>query len=199
MSFRVARFLSIIFLLPSVVFADADNGEFMGYSLGENYPYTGKTQSRTTTSGNLSISPEQPIKPDNINDVTLVVTPESKTIGFINASSIFETELEAREFGKNYVNLLKAKYPEWSFGRESLNSAMKIDEVNFDKPPYNIKMRLSPAMVNRQQKWRLSMTLRWLEGTKQLESWKNMSTSQQSYREDKDRRELLEKSDVRGL
>jgi hypothetical protein len=171
----------------------------MGYRLGNNYKRTVSTLTRATTNGNVSISAEQPLKPDNISNVTLITTYDTLTIGFINASSWFATEDEAREFGKQYIELLRAKYPDWAFGREHMNADMRIDEVNLDKAPHNLQMRLTSGLQGGQPKWRLSMTLSWLEGSKEFAAWNNMSHTQQSSQQEDNRQNLLENADIRGL
>jgi hypothetical protein len=199
MSLRVLLLLVTASFIPGIVYADASEGDFMGYRLGKCYQLTTQSNSRATTNGNLSITAEQPLKPDNISEVTLIATPESLTIGFINASSWFAGEEEAREFGRQYIELLRAKYPDWVFGREHMNADMKIDEVNLDNPPHNLQMRLTSGVREGQAMWRLSMTLRWLDGTKEMAAWNNMSHTQQGNQQEKNRENLLQNSDVRGL
>ena len=199
MSLRVVLLLVATFFIPIVVNADAGDGDFMGYRLGNDYKRTVSTLTRTTTNGNVSITAEQPLKPDNISEVTLITTAETLTIGFINASSWFAGEDEARTFGKQYIELLRAKYPDWAFGREHMNANMRIDEVNLDKPPHNLQMRLTTGLQDGQPKWRLSMTLSWLEGTKEFAAWSNMSHTQQANQQEENRQNLLENTDVRGL
>jgi hypothetical protein len=194
------RFILILLVsVPSAVMADASKGEFMGYQLGGDYKRTPATQVQTATNGNLIIKADSPVKPDDITDVSLIATAESLTIGYINAASWFETELEAREFGKRYVELLRAKYPSWSFGRERMNSQMRIIEVNFDGLPYNLQMRLSEGKQNGKAMWRLSMTLGWLFDAKEAQAWRNMSLTQQLAAQEDGRKKKLENADTRGL
>ena len=194
------RFLLILLLaLPGAVMADASNGEFMGYQLGGNYQRTAGTKIQTATNGNLIVIADKPLKPANITEVSLVATAETLTIGYINAASWFETETEARAFGKQYVELLRAKYPTWTFGRERMDSQMHIVEVNFDRPPYNLQMRLTEGKHNNKSMWRLSMTLGWLYDAKEARAWRNMSLTQQLAAQNDGRKQKLENADTRGL
>ncbi|MCP4001938.1 MAG: hypothetical protein GY727_13600 [Gammaproteobacteria bacterium] len=196
---RIWFLLLYLVALPGVAMADASNGEFMGYQLGGDYKRTSVTDVQTATNGNLIISAENPVKPENITDVSLIATAETLTIGYINAASWFDTEAEAREFGKHYVELLRAKYPTWEFGRELLDAQMHIIEVNFDRPPFNLQTRINQAMHNGESKWRLSMTLGWLYGSKEARAWRNMSLTQQLMAQEDSRKKKLENSDARGL
>jgi hypothetical protein len=194
--------LMLLIVMPGTVMADAGVGQFMGYQLGSNYQRTANTQARATANGNLSITAEQPIKPVNVGDVTLIVTAETLTIGYINALTWFDSEAEAREFGRQYIKLLRAKYPDWAFGRERLDANMKVVEVNLDKQPHNLQMRLTEGRRDGKDgrtMWRISMTLTWLPGAKEAQAWGNMSHTQQLAAQQEDRKALLDKADTRGL
>jgi hypothetical protein len=191
--------LALLITVPGIVMADASKGEFMGYRLGENYQPGENFQPQTTTNGNLIITAEKPIKPDNIAEVLLFTTAETLTIGYIDASQWFDTELEAREFGRQYVELLRAKYPDWKFGRERMGNNLRIVEVNFDDEPYNLQLRLDENDHLGKPMWHFSMTLGWLSHAKEAQAWRNMSRSQQIMAQDDDRKQLLENADLRGL
>jgi hypothetical protein len=91
------RFIFILLLaLPGTLLADASRGDFMGYQLGNKYPPGSATRQQVTTTGNLIITAEQPIKPDDIAEVSLLTTPGTLTIGSITAAQWFATEGEAR-------------------------------------------------------------------------------------------------------
>ena len=77
--------LCCLFLLPTVVVADAGEGQFMGYELGTRYPAV-STNVEVTETGNLLIAAENPVKPADIDQVSLIATPESRTIGRIIAA-----------------------------------------------------------------------------------------------------------------
>jgi len=191
--------LMLVIAMPGVVMADAADGQFMGYQLGSNYQRSTNTQVRVTTSGNLNITAEHPVKPDNVGEVTLTVTAGTLTIGYINALTWFDTETEAREFGREYIELLRAKYPDWVFGREELDANLNVVEVNLDKPPHNLRMRLTEGRQDGKILWRISMTLMWLPGTEEAQAWNNLASSQQLAAQQEERKELLDKADTRGL
>lgn len=191
--------LMLVIALPGAVVADAANGQFLGYQLGSNYQRSESTQAQVTTNGNLKITAENPVKPANVGDVALIATAGTLTIGYINALTWFGTEAEARGFGRQYIELLRAKYPDWAFGREQLDANMRVVEVNLDKQPYNLRMRLTEGRRDDKMMWRISMTLTWLSDTKEAEAWNNMSSTQQMAAQQEDRKVLLEQADTRGL
>ena len=193
------KFLLVCLLaLPVVAFADASDGQFMGYQLGASYPTTPQGSERTTT-GNLLIVAENPVKPADIMKVTLVATPESRTISYIDAASWYATEGEARETGRRYVELLRAKYPDWRFGQEVLDANLRIVEVNFDKAPYNLRLRLVDDEHEGRNMWRFSMSLGWQVNSREWLAWQNMSATQQAVVKTTEREQLLKDTDVQGL
>jgi len=192
-------FLMLVIAMPSVAMADAADGQFMGYQLGSNYPRSGNTRAQVTFTGNLNITAENPVKPTNVDEVTLTATAETLTIGYINALSWFDTEAEARDFGRKYFKLLRAKYPDWALGRDVMDANMNVVEVNLDKQPYKLRMRLTDGRRDGKMMWRISMTLTWLPGTNEAEAWRNLSHTQRMAAQQEKREVLLDQADTRGL
>ena len=190
--------LCCLFALPADVVADASEGQFMGYELGTQYP-TLPQDVEVTTTGNLLIVAENPTKPADIVQVSLVATPESRTIGYIVAASWYTTEGEAREVGRRYVELLRAKYPDWDFGRERMDSSLRIVEVNFDKAPYNLQLSLVRDENDGRSMWRLSMGLGWRRETEEWNAWQDQAATEQVAARATEHEQLLKESDIRGL
>jgi len=195
---RAGFLLLCLFAFPFVVFADANDGQFMGYDLGASDKEASQTAEHTAT-GNLLVVASSPQKPADIKQVTLVVTPATRTVGYISAASWFATEGEARDSARRYVELLRAKYPDWSLGREVMDAGSRIVEVSFDKAPYNLKLRLVLDTHEGRDMWRFSMGLGWQPGSKEWQAWQDISKAEQSARNSTEREQLLENSDVRGL
>ena len=190
--------LCCLFALPTHVIADASDGQFMGYELGTKYPVLPQDVEVTTT-GNLLIAAENPTKPADIVQVSLIATPVSRTIGYIVAASWYETEEEARDFGRRYVELLRAVYPDWDFGRELMDASMRIVEVNFDKAPYNLQLRVARDEYDGRSMWRFSMGLGWHKETSQWQAWQEQAATENATARDTEHEQLLKESDIRGL
>ena len=190
--------LCFLLALPTVVVADANEGQFMGYELGTEYPAPPQDV-EVTTAGNLLIEAENPTKPADIVQVSLVATPESRTIGYITAASWYATEGQAREVGRRYVELLRAKYPDWDFGRELMDASLRIVEVNFDKAPYNLQLRLGRDEYDGRSMWRISMGLGWRGESKEWHAWQNKAAREHAAAKATEYEQLMKESDVRGL
>jgi hypothetical protein len=195
---RTRSLLFGLLALPVVVFADASDGQFMGYELGTNYATTPKHIERTTL-GDVVIVADDPLKPADIQEVKLFATAVSRTIGYISAASWYATESEAREVARHYAELLRVKYPDWEFGREAMDASSRIVEVNFDKAPYNLRLRLVRDEHEGSNMWRFSMGLGWQPNTDEWQAWQDISTTQRSAAVATEREQILENADVRGL
>ena len=194
------RFAAIVLAtMSATALADAGHGEFMGYSLGGRYPPGAAARQQVTTTGNLIVIAAQPVKPADIAEVSLLTTPETLTIGHIAASQWFPTEEAARDFARQYFRLLRARYPDWPFGGEVMDARMHLVEVSFDKPPYNLRLHLAPAIHDGKDMWRFSMTLGWSPDSPQARTWSKLSADEQVAAKKGADQTLLRQSDLRGL
>jgi len=191
--------LAILIMTPVAVLADAGQGEFMGYKLGDSYTVSDTTVMRSSASGNLIISAEAAVKPADIAEVSLLTTSESYAIGYIDAAQWFETEAQAREFGRKYYQILRAKYFDWVLGQERMNSDLQITELGFTKSPYSLQMRLEEDEHDGEPKWRLSMRLSWTNDSKEARAWRNMARTQHIAADEEGRQQVLKDADLRGL
>ena len=193
------RFLLFCLLaVPGVAVPDANDGQFMGYQLGGSYPTVPKV-SEITTSGNVLIVAEDPVKPDGIDEVSLIATPETRTIGYIAATSWHDTEEAARANGRRYAEALRTIYPDWDFGRELMDARLRIVEVNFDKSPYNLQLRLVRDKHLGRDMWRFSMGLGWQTDSPNLREWQAQAASERTAAESSDAERLVDDPAFRGL
>ena len=190
--------LCCLFLLPTVVVADAGEGQFMGYELGTRYPAV-STNVEVTETGNLLIAAENPVKPADIDQVSLIATPESRTIGRIIAAGWYMTEGEARDVAGRYVELLRAKYPDWTLGGEVMDTSSRIVEVNFDEAPHNLQLRLVRDEHDGRSMWRFSMSLGWNAESSEWRVWQSKAGTENAASKATEREQLLKESDIRGL
>jgi len=194
----IRLFLCCFFALPSAVFADAGDGQFMGYELGTKYPASPQ-ESEVTTTGNLLITAGSPTKPADIDHVSLIATPESRTIGYIIAASWFASERDARDFGTRYVELLRAIYPAWNFGQEKMDENFDIVEVNLNQAPHNIKLSLARDERDGRSMWRISMALGWDRESAEWNAWQDQAAAEHIATRASEHGKLMENSDIRGL
>ena len=190
--------LCCLLALPTVVAADAGQGQFMGYELGTRYP-TQPPNVEVTTTGSLLIAAENPIKPADIAGVSVIATSETRTIGRITAASWYATEGEAREAARRYIGLLRAKYADWTLGGEVMDASSRVVEANMDKAPYNLKLGLVRDEHDGRSMWRFSMSLGWSTESTEWRAWQNQAATEHTASKATAREQLLQESDIRGL
>lgn len=187
---------------PGPVFADANDGEFMGYTLNQQYPLTDKTQAGPSLSGNLLLIAEHPVMPPDFEVVKLTTTISSHTIGFIEAAQNFATEEQARAFAKKYYDLLHAKYPAWRIEMDNVQlseTTLRPTALNMDKWPYTIRMKLAETESADGRPFRMSLTLRYLFDSPQRRAWNQLARDEHDEQAQSSQEQLLKESDTRGL
>ena len=80
-----------------------------------------------------------------------------------------------------------------------MDASSRIVEVNFDKAPYNLRLRLVRDEHEGSNMWRFSMGLGWQPNTDEWQAWQDISTTQRSAAVATEREQILENADVRGL
>lgn len=118
---------------------------------------------------------------------------------YISAASWFATEGEARASARRYMELLRAKYPDWRLGGEVLDASVRIVGVNLLKAPYNLKFGLEQDLHEGREMWRFTMGLGWLPNSEEHRAWQETSNTEKSAESANEREQILKESDVRGL
>ena len=97
---------------PLIGFADATQGEFLGYKLDDRYPVTDKTrwQINIINGKTYIVIAENPVKPGDIGEVRLLTTMKSFTIFNIYSLTTLETVEAAETFASEYNDILRARY-----------------------------------------------------------------------------------------
>ena len=196
---RAYLYICAILWWPGAVLADAGAGQFMGYELGTRYPQGPATDARLTTTGNKVITAAAPVKPDSIAEVSLLATRKTETIGSISASQWFTTERAARESGRNFFQLLRAKYPDWAYGWEVMDAQMQVIAVSMRKPPYELRLNISEDNKRAEQPWHFSITLGWVALSEPDNDWRAQASQEVISLQEKQEKQILKEADVRGL
>jgi hypothetical protein len=191
--------LVLLLACSGSVSADANQGDFMGYRLGQNYQLTAGTDKTALRYGSTRILAEEPVKPQDMGEVFLITTPMTYNIGVIEARQLFDTREEARIFGKRYLELLHAKYPEWALGEEGLDANMLINEVSLLHKPYRITARLYSPAPETNSRWAITIVLGYAQETVQRRAWLNLVEQEQKESRQSQQQQILEQADTQGL
>lgn len=108
---KIAALTPLFLVSPANVNADANDGELFGFSLGANYA---ADDQKAHDDGRLVlIATHNPVKPDAINTVYVLVTPLSRTVGKIAGESWFESGEDAIVAYERFRSILRNKYAGW--------------------------------------------------------------------------------------
>ena len=80
-----------------------------------------------------------------------------------------------------------------------MDASLRIVEVNLDKAPYNLQLRLVRDEYDGRSMWRISMSLGWHRETQERQAWQNQAAREHAAASATEHEELLKESDIRGL
>jgi len=111
--------ISLIFLSASA-FADANDGEYLGYNLGDKFkvPRGAVAMDHITGAMIYVVNPRR--QPHHIDTVSLYVSPKSLMIGSIFGEWYFSSARSAKDFADRYLSNLEKKYSHWKRRGRSL-------------------------------------------------------------------------------
>lgn len=111
--------ISLIFLSASA-FADANDGEYLGYNLGERFTAPRGAVGEGHITGAMIYVVEPKRQPHHIDSVSLYVSPTSSIIGSIFGEWYFSSARSAKDFANRYLASLEKKYSHWKRRGRSL-------------------------------------------------------------------------------
>ena len=114
--------LSLLFLLPVVLLspansiADASTGELFGYQIGTQF--ISESDALVCPFMKSDLRATNPVKPKDIQEVCIYVTPITRTILRISGITKTSSGIEAIDMAMEYQDIIDAKYRDWpsSFG-----------------------------------------------------------------------------------
>ena len=105
-----------LLLAPGISSADANDGEFLGFKLGDTYPVTESTEIvRTGDYLVVILNASAGNAPNDFEIINLFCSEVTHTIGRIRAFSPFDDDerAEASELASKYEKILNQKYFDW--------------------------------------------------------------------------------------
>ena len=127
--------VSLIFLSTSA-YADANDGEYLGYKLGEKFtaPRGAVGQDHIMGAMIYVVCPGR--QPQHIDSVSIYVSPKSSIIGSVFGEWYFSSARSAKDFADRYLSSLEKKYSHWKRrGRSLTNSEYQLWVDIEEKPP----------------------------------------------------------------
>jgi hypothetical protein len=134
---RILFFISLILFNTSVI-ADADDGEYLGYTLGDKFrvPRGAVGQYHITGAMIYVVNPKR--QAHHIDSMSIYASPKSSVIGSIFGEWYFASARSAKSFADGYLAALEKKYPHWKLRGRSLTYGDHQLWVDIEeKPPFD--------------------------------------------------------------
>jgi len=136
----MSRILILICVIcfSATVHADANDGEYLGYSLGDKFKVPRGAASEYHITGALIYAVDPKRQPHHIDSMSIYVSPKSSIIGSIFGEWYFSSARSAKSFADNYLAALEKKYPHWKLrGRSLTYEDHQLWVEREEKPPFD--------------------------------------------------------------
>lgn len=143
-----------LLLLSTSVIADANDGEYLGFTLGSKFYVPEGAIGRHHITGALVYFMDPHQRHQHIGSLSVFVSPKSSIIGGIFGDWYFSSKRSAEQFSVRHMQTLETKYGNWKRRRNTLSHGdyeMWLDLEQ--KPPIvehwpsDKKFRVSVALV----------------------------------------------------
>jgi len=112
-------FLSFVFI-GSAAFADANDGEYLGFKLGEKFAVPRGAISMDHVTGAMVYALDPGQHPHHIDSISIFVSPKSSIVGSIFGEWYFSNPRAAKVFADRYFFSLELRYDHWTRRGRSL-------------------------------------------------------------------------------
>lgn len=129
-------FICLLFVSVSAL-ADASDGEYLGFKLGERYSMPQGSVGKEHITGALMYAVDPGRRHQHMGSLSLYVSPKTSTIGSIFGGWYFTNERSAKHFLDGYLRSLENKYGSWKRRRSTLTNGEYQMWVDLEqKSPY---------------------------------------------------------------
>lgn len=143
-----------LLLLSPMVFADANDGEYLGFKLGDTFYAPRGSVARNHFIGAVTYTVDPETRHLHTGSLSVYVSPKSSIIGGIFGEWYFFSEGSAKNFAEGYLRNLETKYSDWRRRRSSLSNGDYQFWVDLEQKPPIIdywpsdkKFRVSAALT----------------------------------------------------
>ena len=150
---RTLVYVGLLALSTSAL-ADANDGEYLGFKLGDRYsaPPGSVAEQHITGAQIYFVKPES--RHQHIGSLSIYVSPKSSIIGSIFGEWYFSSQRSAKQFSDQYFGALNTKYSDWRRRRGTLSNGDYQLWVDLEQKspfvghwPSNKKFRISVALT----------------------------------------------------
>lgn len=127
-------FISLLFLSGTAI-ADANDGEFLGFKLGEKYLAPRGSVAQHHIMGALIYVVDTDRGHRHMDTLSIYTSPKSSTIGSIFGAWYFSSKRSAKDFSDRYLRTFDKKYNNWRRRRSSLTNGDYQLWVDLEQKP----------------------------------------------------------------
>ena len=111
---------AFLIFLSMHAFADGNDGEYLGFKLGDRFSVPRGVVGKEHIMGALIFDVDPGRHPHHIDAVSIYVSPKSSIIGSIFGEWYFSSYRAAKDFANRYLASLEGKYSHWKRSGRSL-------------------------------------------------------------------------------
>ena len=112
--------LICVILYSASALADANDGEYLGYNLGDRFSVPTNADGKDHITGAKIYVVDPRRQAHHIDTMSIYVSPKSSMIGSIFGEWYFPNHRAAKDFGDRYLSSLEEKYGQWTRRGRSL-------------------------------------------------------------------------------
>jgi hypothetical protein len=127
---------TILILFSTLAIADANDGDYLGYRLGEKFAVPKGVSGRDHIMGAQIFDLHPGSHPHHVDTISIFASPTSSIIGSVFGEWYFASNRAAQQFADRYLTQLATKYPDWNrSGRSLTNDEYQLWVDIEQKPP----------------------------------------------------------------
>ena len=161
---RKIIFISLLFL-STAAFADANDGEYLGFKLGSTFAAPEGAIGRDHYMGALVYVVDPHQRHQHMGSLSIYVSPKSSIIGSVFGDWYFSSKRSAQQFSERYMQTAETTYSSWKRGRNSLTNGDYQLWVDLEEKPPIVDHWPSD------KKFRVSVALVYAPGSSVRNSW----------------------------
>jgi hypothetical protein len=162
--FRKLILISLLFVSASA-HADANDGEYLGFKLGEEFSVPRGAAGKHHYMGAMIYAADPGKGHQHIDSLSVYVSPKSLIIGSIFGAWYFSSERSAQAFSDRHLQTLEQQYDHWKRRRSSLTNGDYQLWVDLEEKPPIVDHWPSP------KRFRVSVALIFAPDSMPREDW----------------------------
>jgi len=151
--------------------ADANDGEYLGFTLGKSYSVPRGAVAKDHIIGALIYAVDPHLRNQHLGSLSVYVSPGSSVVGSIFGGWYFTTERAAKDFSERYTQVIETEYGDW---KRQWFSFTTIDSFTNGKYQLWVDLEHKPPMADHwpsDKKYRVGVALTYALDSSARNDW----------------------------